>query len=127
MSEPAGVEAPSLFPDLPVPEPTACPFPECEEPALHAGHSRADWAFAMSAARAEAADLRQSVRARDIEIEQLRVSAEAPRRDEHGYAEFTCGLCGEVFGTNCDLADIACTECDARRCPDCGSWFGATL
>jgi DNA-directed RNA polymerase subunit RPC12/RpoP len=38
--------------------------------------------------------------------------------------EYTCGRCGETFSTNCDEDDIQCTECDAHRCPCCGTWFG---
>jgi DNA-directed RNA polymerase subunit RPC12/RpoP len=38
--------------------------------------------------------------------------------------EFTCGACGETFGTNCVDEDIMCPECDAQRCPHCGKWFG---
>jgi hypothetical protein len=38
--------------------------------------------------------------------------------------DFTCGECGETFGTNCTEADIQCANCDARRCPHCHEWFG---
>jgi DNA-directed RNA polymerase subunit RPC12/RpoP len=38
--------------------------------------------------------------------------------------EYTCGRCGETFSTNCDEDDIRCTECEAHRCPCCGTWFG---
>ena len=38
--------------------------------------------------------------------------------------DYTCGRCGETFSTNCDEDDIQCTDCEARRCPCCGSWFG---
>jgi hypothetical protein len=37
---------------------------------------------------------------------------------------YTCGQCGETFGTNCDEDDIRCPECGARRCPHCETWFG---
>jgi len=37
---------------------------------------------------------------------------------------YVCGNCGEEFGTNCDVDDIQCTECGARRCPACAEWFG---
>jgi hypothetical protein len=42
-------------------------------------------------------------------------------------AEFTCANCGTTFGTNCDLDDIQCVECDAHRCPCCAEWFGGRL
>jgi hypothetical protein len=37
--------------------------------------------------------------------------------------EFTCGVCGETFGTNFDIEEIEC-PCGARRCPHCEQWFG---
>jgi DNA-directed RNA polymerase subunit RPC12/RpoP len=39
--------------------------------------------------------------------------------------DLTCGACGTEFGTNFDVDQIDCPECDARRCPHCGEWFGA--
>jgi hypothetical protein len=41
-----------------------------------------------------------------------------------GIKDYTCGACFEEFGSNCDPGDIQCTNCDARLCPRCGSWFG---
>lgn len=38
--------------------------------------------------------------------------------------DFTCGECGETFGTNCADNDIQCAVCDAKRCPHCKKWFG---
>jgi DNA-directed RNA polymerase subunit RPC12/RpoP len=38
--------------------------------------------------------------------------------------EYTCGACGETFGTNFAEHEIECAYCDARRCPCCQSWFG---
>ena len=40
------------------------------------------------------------------------------------HRDYTCGKCGETFGTNCDEDDITCPECEAQRCPHCGKWFG---
>ena len=37
--------------------------------------------------------------------------------------DYTCGLCGEEFSSNCSPGDIQCTECEARLCPCCGTWF----
>lgn len=50
--------------------------------------------------------------------------AAALSRDERGHVVVTCGSCGKESGTNCDDDDIRCGECDAKRCPDCGGWFG---
>jgi hypothetical protein len=38
--------------------------------------------------------------------------------------QYTCGQCGETFGTNCYPHDIACAYCGAILCPHCGEWFG---
>lgn len=38
--------------------------------------------------------------------------------------QFTCGQCGETFGTNFAEDEIECAYCDARRCPHCHEWFG---
>lgn len=46
-----------------------------------------------------------------------------PRPGEPGWYDITCGGCGEEFGTNCDLGDMQCPECEARRCPHCGQWY----
>jgi hypothetical protein len=48
-----------------------------------------------------------------------------PRDGEPGFFEVTCGACGEEFGTNFAAGEIACPECEARRCPECRTWFGA--
>jgi hypothetical protein len=39
--------------------------------------------------------------------------------------QYTCGSCGETFGSNCDQDDITCPYCEARRCPHCKRWFGS--
>ena len=41
-----------------------------------------------------------------------------------GQRNFTCGACGETFGTNCAEDDIECAVCGAKRCPHCHRWFG---
>jgi DNA-directed RNA polymerase subunit RPC12/RpoP len=38
--------------------------------------------------------------------------------------QYTCGQCGETFGTNFRTEEIECPECEARRCPHCETWFG---
>jgi hypothetical protein len=48
-----------------------------------------------------------------------------PRDGEPGFCDVTCGECGEEFGTNFTAEEIECPECEARRCPDCRTWFGA--
>jgi hypothetical protein len=47
-----------------------------------------------------------------------------PRDGERGFFDVTCGSCGEEFGTNFKVEEIACPECEARRCPQCRTWFG---
>lgn len=47
-----------------------------------------------------------------------------PREGEPGWSDVTCGACGEEFTTNCSTDDLECPECDAKRCPHCGGWFG---
>ena len=37
--------------------------------------------------------------------------------------QYTCGVCGETFGTNYHTEEIEC-PCGARRCPHCEKWFG---
>ena len=49
--------------------------------------------------------------------------SEQEARRRAGIKDYTCGLCGEEFGSNCDPGDIQCTDCDARLCPCCGAWF----
>lgn len=48
-----------------------------------------------------------------------------PREGQPGWHDVTCGICGAEFGTNFRLEEITCGECEARRCPHCGTWFGA--
>lgn len=36
--------------------------------------------------------------------------------------EYTCGECGEEFGSNCSPGDVSCTNCEARLCSSCGHW-----
>jgi len=48
-----------------------------------------------------------------------------PREGEPGFYDVTCGGCGEEFGTNFVIEEIECAECEARRCPNCRTWFGA--
>ena len=43
---------------------------------------------------------------------------------ERDLPEYTCGQCGETFGTNFVEDEIECAYCDARRCPHCAEWFG---
>ena len=38
--------------------------------------------------------------------------------------DFTCGICGETFGTNFREEEVECAVCGARRCPHCHEWFG---
>jgi hypothetical protein len=38
--------------------------------------------------------------------------------------QYTCGQCGETFGTNFTEDEIECAYCSARRCPHCHEWFG---
>jgi hypothetical protein len=55
------------------------------------------------------------------------VTAETPdqaSRRRAGIKDYTCGLCGGEFGSNCRPGSIECAYCDARLCPCCGSWFG---
>jgi hypothetical protein len=42
----------------------------------------------------------------------------------HDLPEYTCGMCGETFGTNFLPDEIECAYCEARRCPHCELWFG---
>jgi hypothetical protein len=56
------------------------------------------------------------------------VSTETPdqaSRRRAGIKDYTCGLCAEEFGSNCQPGDIECTndDCEARLCPCCGAWF----
>jgi hypothetical protein len=46
-------------------------------------------------------------------------------RDRVGIRDYTCGICGEQFGSNCAPGDIQCTndDCEARLCPCCEAWF----
>ena len=53
-----------------------------------------------------------------VEVE---VIAPATLRD---LPEYTCGQCGETFGTNFLPDEIECAYCEARRCPHCELWFG---
>jgi hypothetical protein len=48
-----------------------------------------------------------------------------PRDGEPGWHDVTCGACGKEFGTNFRVEEIECPECEARRCPNCRTWFGA--
>jgi DNA-directed RNA polymerase subunit RPC12/RpoP len=48
-----------------------------------------------------------------------------PREGERNFWDVTCGACGAEFGTNFRVEEIACPECEARRCPHCRHWFGA--
>ena len=60
----------------------------------------------------------------------LQLSPEAAAGDPPvtgGMREFTCGLCGGVFGTNWPLDEVQCAHCEARRCPSCRTWFGAEV
>lgn len=50
-----------------------------------------------------------------------------PREGEPGWSDVTCGICGAQFATNFRLEEIECGECEARRCPHCGTWFGEEL
>ena len=47
-----------------------------------------------------------------------------PQPNRGTMRDLTCGACGTEFGTNFDVDQIDCPECDARRCPCCGEWFG---
>jgi DNA-directed RNA polymerase subunit RPC12/RpoP len=38
--------------------------------------------------------------------------------------QYTCGACGETFGSNVAEDEIECAYCDVKRCPCCRSWFG---
>lgn len=50
-----------------------------------------------------------------------------PPRGPDGFREITCGACGETFGTNFADDEVECPDCDARRSPCCGSWFGGDV
>lgn len=45
-----------------------------------------------------------------------------PSSRQEGWRVFTCTACGAKFGTNCAPGDIACPDCEARLCPQCGHW-----
>jgi len=46
-------------------------------------------------------------------------------RQKAGVLEYTCGICGEEFGSNCKPGNVQCVNdpCEARLCPCCGAWF----
>lgn len=50
-----------------------------------------------------------------------------PRDGEPGWHDVTCGSCSAQFGTNFRIEEIECAECEARRCPNCATWFGGEL
>lgn len=43
------------------------------------------------------------------------------------HRQFTCGRCGETWGTNCQAGTITCPECEARLCSGCGRWEGEVI
>jgi hypothetical protein len=52
------------------------------------------------------------------------VTPARPERTLPPLPQYTCGQCGETFGTNFRIEEIECPECEARRCPHCETWFG---
>lgn len=71
-----------------------------------------------------ASELHERLR-RTVFAPELAAAADVrPREGEPGWLDVTCGSCGAESGTNFLIEEIECGECEARRCPHCGGWFG---